>query len=445
MKRISDWIGRKIKYLTEDIWNIPLGKLPKRKTFLIREIRIFVLAFKGFREDKVQLRASALTFNTLLSIIPIAAIAFGIAQSFGFKERLEIEIRHALEGHEEVMSWILQITENFLQSSSGGFIAGIGLVILLWSVMQVLNHIEKSFNHIWQIKKSRPWVRKFADYLSIMIVAPVFIVLSGSVTVYLNTKMSTISDQALVLSTIKPALAFLLKFIPYVIMWLVLTMLYMVMPNTRVKIKSAFVAGVIAGTLFQLVQMLYINSQLGVSRYSAIYGSFAAFPLFIVWMQISWLVVLMGAEISFANQNVNRYEFESESLKVNSYQKRIITLMILNIIAKRFISGENPVSASELSKSIQIPVRLAREILYNLNAAGLITEINIEKPRDRLYQPAMDTGRMTMEYVLSRIDKVGGEDLPVKQTSEYKKLNHIITEFGEKLKKSDINLLIGEI
>jgi len=119
--------------------------------------------------------------------------------------------------------------------------------------------------------------------------------------------------------------------------------------------------------------------------------------------------------------------------------------MILNIIAKRFISGENPVSASELSKSIQIPVRLAREILYNLNAAGLITEINIEKPRDRLYQPAMDTGRMTMEYVLSRIDKVGGEDLPVKQTSEYKKLNHIITEFGEKLKKSDINLLIGEI
>ncbi len=445
MKRISNWISRKIKYLTEDIWNIPLGKLPKRKTFLIREIRIFVLAFKGFREDKVQLRASALTFNTLLSIIPIAAIAFGIAQSFGFKERLEIEIRHALEGHEEVMSWILQTTENFLQSSSGGFIAGIGLVILLWSVMQVLNHIEKSFNHIWQIKKSRPWIRKFADYLSIMIVAPVFIVLSGSVTVYLNTKMSTISDQALVLSTIKPALVFLLKFVPYVIMWLVLTMLYMVMPNTRVKIKSAFVAGVIAGTLFQLVQMLYINSQIGVSRYSAIYGSFAAFPLFIVWMQISWLVVLMGAEISFANQNVNRYEFESESLKVNSYQKRIITLMILNIIAKRFISGQSPVSASELSKNIQIPVRLAREILYNLNAAGLITEINIEKPRDRLYQPAMDTGRMTMEYVLSRIDRVGGEDLPVKQTSEYKKLNNIITGFGEKLKKSDSNLLIGEI
>lgn len=445
MKKIREWISRKIKYVTEDIWRVPLGELPKRKTFLIREIRILVLAFKGFREDKVQLRASALTFNTLLSIIPVAAIAFGIAQSFGFEERLEIEIQKALEGQEEVMNWILQTTENFLQSSSSGFIAGIGLVILLWSVMQVLNHIEKSFNHIWQIKKSRPWIRKFADYLSIMIVAPIFIALSGSVTVYLNTKMSSISENALLLNTIKPALVFLLKVAPYVIMWLVLTMLYMVMPNTRVKFKSAFVAGVIAGTLFQLVQMLYINGQVGVTRYSTIYGSFAAFPLFIVWMQISWLVVLMGAEISFANQNVNRYEFEYESLNLNAYQKRIVTLQILNIIVKRFISGDNPVSASELSKSIQIPVRLARELLYNLSAAGLITEINIEKPRERLYQPAMDTGKMTMEYILSKIDKAGGEDIPVKQTNEYRKLNHIIAEFGNKLKESDMNLLIGEI
>ena len=445
MKKIKEWISHKIKYITEDIWRIPLGELPKRKTFLIREIRILVLAFKGFREDKVQLRASALTFNTLLSIIPVAAIAFGIAQSFGFKERLEIEIRNALEGHEEVMNWILATTENFLQTSSGGFIAGIGLVILLWSVMQVLNHIEKSFNHIWQIKRSRPWVRKFADYLSIMVVAPIFIVLSGSVSVYLNAKMSSISDQTLILSTLKPALIFLLKFIPYVIMWLVLTMLYMIMPNTRVKFKSAFVAGIIAGTIFQLVQMLYINSQIGVSKYSAIYGSFAAFPLFIVWMQISWLVVLMGAEISFANQNVNRYEFEYESLNINSYQKRILTLLILNIIVKRFIAGDKPVSASEISKSIQIPVRLAREILYNLNAAGLITEINIDKPRERLYQPAMDTRRMTMEHVLSKIDKVGGEDIPVKQTNEYRKFNSIISEFGKKLKESDMNLLISEI
>jgi len=222
-------------------------------------------------------------------------------------------------------------------------------------------------------------------------------------------------------------------------------MLYMVMPNTRVKFKSAFVAGVIAGTIFQLVQLLYINSQIGVSKYSAIYGSFAAFPLFIVWMQISWLIVLMGAEISFANQNVNRYEFEYESLSINSYQKRILTLMIMNIIVKRFLSGDSPVSASYLSRTMQIPVRLAREILYNLNNAGLITEINIDKPRDRLYQPAMDTSRLKVDYVLAKIDRSGGEDIPVKKTNEYRKITELINGFGKKVSESSSNILIGDI
>ena len=209
--------------------------------------------------------------------------------------------------------------------------------------------------------------------------------------------------------------------------------------------KSAFVAGVIAGTIFQLVQLLYINSQIGVSKYSAIYGSFAAFPLFIIWMQISWLIVLMGAEISFANQNVNRYEIEYESLSINSYQKRILTLMIMNIIVKRFLSGESAVSASYLSRSMQIPVRLAREILYNLNNAGLITEISVDKPRNRLYQPAMDTSRLKVDYVLKKIDRSGGEDIPVKETSEYKKITELINDFGEKISDSSSNILIGDI
>lgn len=445
MKKISKWIRARIKYITEDIWQIPMGELPKRKSFIIREIRILVLAFKGFREDKVHLRASALTFNTLLSIIPIAAIAFGIAQSFGFRERLELEIKNALIGHEEVMDYILTITDNFLKTSSGGFIAGIGLLILIWSVMQVLNHIEKSFNHIWEIKKSRPWIRKFADYLSIMVVAPVFIVVAGSVTVFLNTKMDFASDSSFIANTIKPAIVFLLKFTPYVIMWLLLTMLYMVMPNTRVRFRSALVAGVIAGTLFQLTQLLYISSQIGVSKYSAIYGSFAAFPLFIVWMQISWLIVLLGAEISFANQNVNRYEFESESLNINSFQKRILTLLILNIIVKKFVSGEAPVSAAQLSKFLQIPVRLVRDILFMLCRAELLTEIIIDKPMGRLYQPAMDVRKLNIGFILARIDKTGGDDIPVNEISEYKKIKSLVEKYSSIISESEMNVQIGTI
>ncbi|TFH36455.1 MAG: YihY/virulence factor BrkB family protein, partial [Bacteroidia bacterium] len=195
MRRLTEWIKGWIRYVTEDIWIIPLGDLPPHRSFVVREIRILVLAFKGFREDKIQLRASALTFYSLLSIVPVMAIAFGIARGFGFDKRLESEIMNSFQGQQEVMNYVLKIARDFLQNTSGVFFGIIGLIILLWSVMQVLDHIEKSFNHIWQIKNSRPWTRKFADYLSLMIFAPVFIVLASSFTVYITTSVDNISEK----------------------------------------------------------------------------------------------------------------------------------------------------------------------------------------------------------------------------------------------------------
>lgn len=445
MTRLTQWIRDRIKYLTEDIWHIPLGELPRRKTFLIKEIRILVLAFRGFRLDKIQLRASALTYNTLLSIVPVVAIAFGIAKGFGFEKKLEAEIMSAFQGQQEVMDTVLRLARNFLSETSGGFIAVIGLGILLWSVMQVLDHIEKSFNHIWQINKSRPWVRKFTDYISIMIFAPLLLIVSGSLTVYITTRVSTISDEVVLISTLKPALMFLLKLVPYFVIWIVFTLLYMVMPNTRVKFRSALVAGIIAGTMFQVTQFLYINFQIGVSKYNALYGSFAAFPLFIIWMQISWLVVLLGAELSFANQNVDKYEFEYQALKISHSQRRVLILMILNIIVKRFKVGDPPVSAGELSKLIQIPVRIGREILYELGTAGLVTEINVDQPRERLYQPSMDISNYRVSNILTKLDDTGSDDVPVLKNAEYRKIIGLLDDFGKRIEKADSNLLLADI
>ena len=178
---------------------------------------------------------------------------------------------------------------------------------------------------------------------------------------------------------------------------------------------------------------------------SKIYGGFAAFPLFIIWMQISWLIVLMGAEISFANQNVNKYEFESDSLNVSSYQRRILTLMILNIIIKRFIRGESPASANEITRLIQIPVRIARELLYVLNTSGLITEILTDNQRERVYQPAEDINNLSVSYVLSKIDTGGSQDVPVLKNAEYKKIISVLNDFEMKIEKSGSNILVGEI
>lgn len=445
MSRLTVWIKAWIKYVTEDIWNIPLGELPRHRSFIVREIRILVLAFKGFREDKIQLRASALTFYTLLSIVPVAAIAFGVARGFGFDKRLEAEIMNSFQGHQEVMNYVLQIARDFLQNTSGVFFGIVGLIILFWSVMQVLDHIEKSFNHIWQIKNSRPWIRKFADYLSLMIFGPVFLILASSFTVYITTTVGSMSEKVDVIRSIEPAIIFLMRFAPYFILWIVFTLLYMVMPNTRVKFRSALVAGVMAGTMFQFTQYLYIHFQVGVTKYNAIYGSFAAFPLFIIWMQASWLVVLLGAELSFANQNVNKYEFESESLHISQAQRRIITLMLLNIISRRFVEGQPPLSAAELAKIIQIPVRIAREIIYSIAEAGLVTEIYVDQPKERLYQPALDVRLLRISYILNRLDNIGATEVPVLKNREYEKLTELISDFGNKVEKADSNILITDI
>jgi membrane protein len=353
-----------------------LAELSKRKLLLIKQLRIVVLAARGFSNDMVQLRASALTFYSLLSIIPVAAIAFAISKGFGLDQNLEQMITDKFSSHQEVLSWLLSNARNALQETRGGYIAGVGVVILFWSVMSLLGHIESSFNHIWQIRTERPWYRKFTDYLTIMLISPVFLILSSSVTVIVNTTLTEFMQNAPILEFFKPIVAFLIRFIPYFLTWMTLTILFIIMPYTKVKFTSGLIAGIIAGTILQVLQFLYIDLQFGISKLSSIYGSFAAIPLFIIWLQSSWIVVLLGAEISFANQNVSRYEFESEALKISQNQKKALTLLIMHLIINNFANGRSPLSSELIAQQLKIPVRLVREILLDLNSMNLVSMVH---------------------------------------------------------------------
>lgn len=445
MGRLNQWISRQTHYITEDIWQVPLKDLPRKQSFIIRQLRIIVLAIKGFREDKIQLRASALTFYSLLSVVPVVAMLFGIAKGFGFEKRLQAELMNSLSGHQEVLDYVMNFAQSFLENTSGGFVFGIGLVLLFWSVMQVLGHIEGAFNFIWQIKKSRPWVRKFSDYFSIMFFAPVFIILSSSATVYLSTQIDHLTQQVALLGAIRPLIVFLLKFTPYFLMWLVFTLLYLVMPNTRVSFRSALVAGILAGTIFQLTQWAYIHFQVGVSRYNAIYGSFAAFPLFLMWLQISWLIVLLGAEISFANQNVDRYEYESDSLHISQKLKRILSLLVVSRVVKDFRDENPPATAGSISEVLKIPVRIAREIIYELVQAGIFTEIQTEKTRERAYQPALDIHQISLSFVIQRLESAGTPHFTLSKNKDYQRITEVLETFEESVRQSPSNILMKDL
>ena len=439
------WAIRKIKEINDAIWHTPLSELSRRKSILIRQLRIIVLAARGFSNDKVQIRASALTFYSVLSIVPVAAIVFAISKGFGLEQNLTQMLTKNLSTQQEVLQWVLPIAKNALKATNGGYIAGVGVIVLFWSVMSLLNHIESSFNHIWEILVPRAWYRKFTDYLTIMLIAPVLLILSSSVTLFINTKFADFMDKAPILDLFKPVIAFLIKASPYFLVWLILTLLFIVMPNTKVKFKSAFVAGIVSGTILQFLQWFYIDLQFGISKLSMLYGSFAAIPLFIVWLQMSWIVVLLGAELAFANQNVSRYEYESEALNISHYQKRAITLMIMRMIIKNFVNGEPPVSSETLSVTLKIPVRLVRDIMQDLNNAGLVSIVIKNDSKERHFQPGMDVNSLTVSYVISRLDRMGVEQRSVLKNREMDRVNEILTKFEKCMAKSGHNILIRDI
>ena len=417
-----------IRFLTYDIWHVQLHELPRNKSFIYRQIRIIILAFRGFFEDKIQLRASALTYYTMLSIVPILAMVFGIAKGFGIENKITDELMKNFQGQQEVLNWIIDFAHRMLDTTKGGFVAGLGLLLLFWSVMKVLGNIEGAFNNIWEIQKSRTFFRKLSDYLSVLLIAPVLMFVSSSVTVFITAKVSSISEGGTILGYIGPFILSLLKLSPYVMIWLLFTFVYMTMPNTKVRFAGALVAGIVAGTLFQILQWGYIHFQVGVSRYNAIYGSFAAVPLFMIWLQISWLVVLFGAELSFAYQNVTRYEFEADIENISRNLFRQFALYIAALITKRFVAGESPLTASEIAATLRLPVRLVRRVLFDLTGCGVISELTTKNPRERAYQPGLDPARMSVSLVVRKLDDLGSHHMILPKTNEFKRIQEILEE-----------------
>ena len=491
---------RFIKFAMTDIWQMRLRHEKGSRSFLIRMLRIVVLAVKGFDEDKCMLRASSLTFYTLLSIVPVVAMLFAVAKGFGIEDKIEASLLEQLPGrsaavvHEESLEVPggtgfepLQITENnfptaiaadeladsesssiqagqegdppsseeeimsqeemiklifkfardMLDNTKGGLIAGIGVLLLFWTVIKVLGNIENAFNHIWGIKAPRTLTRKFSDYLSFMLVCPILLVSSSSITTFFTgnlEKIPFVQDHLGLASMV------ILHLASYVALWLLFGFIYLFMPNTKVNLSSALIAGIISGTVFHFFQWAYVTFQVGVSKYGAIYGSFAALPLFLMWLQFSWLVVLFGGELSFAHQNVETYEFEPGSLKVNRRHKNLLALLITRQINLNFVAGEKPWDATQLAHALDAPIRLMREVLYDLVQAEILMEIRHEEDKEISYQPARDVGVMTVKFVLDALEKRGDNAIPGVGSDDLQKLGNCLVSFDGLIEKSPANV-----
>ena len=217
------------------------------------------------------------------------------------------------------------------------------------------------------------------------------------------------------------------------------------MPNTRVKFKSGILAGIVAGTLFQVLQQVYFGSQIWVAKFNPIYGSFAAVPLFLIWLQLSWFIVLFGAELSFAHQNVETYELEPDCLGASYETKKKVSLFITSMLVKNFCNNKKPVTADEISHDYDIPIRLVREVLHELTAANVVSQVNIDDSKDFAYQPGRDVEQLTVNNVIEAIEKSGKSELPIKRTAELDKLEKSLDELNQVALSSPANIPLKDL
>ncbi len=448
MKRIKE-IQKKIvdvnKFVAEGIWLTPLSNLSKKKALFYKIGRIAIITYREFTSNKIASRASALTYFSLLSIVPVLAMGFGIAKGFGLEDGLINFLIQNFSEQKEVLDWMLEFTHKLLDNVKGNMIAGFGLIILVFTVMKLLNNIEIVFNDIWKIKKARPFARKFTDYTTIILLAPLLVIVSSSLTVFISTKIRHMAQVSVVVDMMTPLLVILLKLLSYTLIWLLLLLIYLIMPNTRVNFLSGIISGILAGTIYQLTQWFYITFQIGVSHYNTIYGSFAAVPLFLIWMQLSWLIVLAGAQLSYTIQNIHKYEFNHGNMRMGLAFKRLASLLIVRIIVKNFAECKPPVSSIEISKIMETPLHIIERIIKDLIESKIIVEIRNEENKSIGFQPAMDIQKISVYKVTDSLEQHGFNDIPLVNSEETIDMKNRMDFFRETLQKCEANALLKDI
>lgn len=321
-----------VVFLHTGIWQKPQPNAPTWQRLPIEAAKRCILAVRLFTAKRVVNEAAALTYSTLLAIVPILAVVFAIARGFGYNKYIEMWFRDALQSQPQAAEVIVDFVNRYLVHTKSGIFLGVGLVFMLYTVLMLVSNIEATFNSIWQVKKKRSIYRTFTDYLAMFFLFPFVIVLTSGLSLFMATVAKSMPDILILGSTMR----FCIAISPYVLMSLTFIALYVFMPNTHVKVTNAIVPGILAGVAMQWLQLFYIHSQIWVSSYNAIYGSFAALPMFMLWVQISWTICLFGAELCYMNQNQEYYDSDTNTSDISHRYRMQMCALLMSRICKRF-------------------------------------------------------------------------------------------------------------
>lgn len=379
-----------VRFLRHDLWHVQRHNTTALAYCCCSLLKKLLLAVEFFTTRRVIDMAAALTYSTLLALVPILAVVFGVARGFGYNKYIEVWFRELLGSQPQAADAIINFVNSYLVHTKSGVLLGVGLVLMLYTVLMLTLNVEKTFNTIWQVKHRRSLYRAVTDYLAMLLLVPVVIVLVSGLSI---------------------AGAMLL---PYVLMAVVFMAMYMCVPNTKVRLQVVIVPGILAGVGMQALQLFYIHAQVLLSSYNAIYGSFAALPLFMLWVQLSWTICLFGVQLCYTNQNMDELSFRLQVADISPRYRRLLAIILMSRVCQRFADGKRPYTALDLRRLTNIPIRITQDLLYMLVRAGLLSENSADgKDQEPTYQPAMTLQKLTVGAMVERLDSMGGWHLDI--------------------------------
>lgn len=360
--RCVAWGRQAWDYYNNGVWQ------DTTKSLRVDVVKVVNLTVRGFMNGNLQSKACAMTYRTLLAIVPMLALLLAIGRGFGLQDYLQQELYSYFPSQRKVLDMAFGFVDSYLAQASEGIFVGVGIVFLLWTLISLISNVEEVFNSIWDVKAGRTLWRKLSDYTAILLIIPVLMICSSGITVLMSSTLKHLFQW----DFFTPVLTLLLDSVSVVLSWLTFAGAYMLVPNTRVKPLNALIAGVFAGTGYQLLQWVFVTGQMYVAKYNAIYGSFSFLPLMLIWLQLVWLITFIGAGLCYSSQNIFQFSFNTQVQRISVSYRLKVELAVLTLIVRRFKSGSEPLTTTAIVRDYSIPPRLAGEIVAQLLDAGLI-------------------------------------------------------------------------
>lgn len=398
---ITDKVVGWYNYASSGVWSDP------RRNWKLNVLRTVNLSVSSFLNRDIQTQACAMTYRTMLAVVPALALLIAIGRGFGMQGVLKEELFHLFPAQHVAITYAMNFVESYLSQASEGVFVGVGIVFLLYTLISLLGNVEDTFNLIWGQKNGRTIWRKLSDYTATLLILPILMVCASGISLLLSSTLRTIFH----FEFMTPIISALLEVAQWFMTFLFFTAAYMLIPNTKVKFKNAFISGTIAGVGFLVLQWLFVTGTLYVTRYNAIYGSLAFLPLMLLWMQLAWVICLAGAVICYSSQNVFAFSLEREVGSISERYRDMVTVAITAIITRAFIERRPAPTAFNIMEEYGIPARLVTGITDRLCAAGLCNHVLLPGNKEVFgFQPAVEPQILTVGYVLGTLYREGTND-----------------------------------